>query len=151
MTGPGVPLPVQRLDPDLLVPMRAHADDAGLDLMARVAVSLRPGERAVVPTGIAVAIPAGYVGLVCPRSGLAARSGLGLVNGPGVIDAGYRGEIAVVLVNHDPAVTVEISRADRIAQLLVVPILVVTPVVVDALDDTVRGASGFGSTGTVGT
>ena len=151
MTGPGVPLPVQRLDPDLPVPMRAHADDAGLDLMARVAVSLRPGERAVVPTGIAVAIPAGYVGLVCARSGLAARSGLGLVNGPGVIDAGYRGEIAVVLVNHDPAVTVEISRADRIAQLLVVPILVVTPVVVDALDDTVRGASGFGSTGTVGT
>lgn len=150
MSGQPMRVPIMCLDPDLPKPTRAHADDAGLDLRARTPVRLLPGERAVVATGIAVAIPPGHVGLVCARSGLAARAGLGLVNGPGVIDAGYRGEVSVILVNHDPSATIEIARGERIAQLVVAPIATITPSFVSALDDTVRGAGGFGSTGTVG-
>jgi dUTP pyrophosphatase len=142
-----LPLHVQRLDPELPLPAYAHAGDAGLDLHAREHVELAPGERAVVPTGVAVAIPEGCVGLVHPRSGLAARHGLGLVNAPGTIDAGYRGEIKVVVVNHDPAATIHLRRGDRIAQLVVQRVEVMQIVEVDALPGTSRGDGGFGSSG----
>ena len=144
-TGPV--LRVRRLDPDLALPAYAHAGDAGLDLLARVDVTLAPGERAQVPTGIAVAVPEGCVGLVHPRSGLAARHGLGLVNAPGTIDAGYRGEVRVLLINHDLAEPVTLQRGDRIAQLVVQRVETVAVVAVDDLDATDRGAGGFGSTG----
>jgi dUTP pyrophosphatase len=143
----GVELLVQMLDDALPAPARAHADDAGLDLVAREAATIAPGGGpVVVPTGIAVALPPGYCGLVCPRSGLAARHGVGVLNGPGVIDAGYRGEIRVVLhcVGPEP---VEIARGDRIAQLLVVPAALPALTFVDALPGTVRAENGFGSTG----
>ena len=143
----GPRLAVRRLDPDLPLPSYAHPGDAGLDLVARIDVELTPGERAVVPTGVAVALPAGCVGLVHPRSGLAARHGLGVVNAPGTIDAGYRGEIAVILVNHDPRETVHLARGERIAQLVVQRVETVRVVEVDTLEDTSRGAGGFGSTG----
>ncbi len=145
--APGPTLGVRRLDPELPLPAYAHADDAGLDLYARVDVTLRPGERAIVSTGVAVALPPGCVGLVHPRSGLAARHGVGLVNAPGTIDAGYRGEISVVLVNHDRRETVTLTRGDRVAQLLIQRVETVRVVEVDALDDTRRGAGGFGSSG----
>ena len=141
---------IRQIDPELPLPTRAHPDDAGLDLCARTSVTLAPGERAVIPTGIAVAIPRDHVGLLCARSGLAVRAGLGLVNGTGVIDAGYRGEVAVVLVNHDLTTPAFVQRGDRIAQLIVVPITRPIPLRVDHLDDTERGMGGFGSTGTVG-
>lgn len=136
----------KRLDTELPGPGRAHAGDAGVDLRARISVVLAPGERALVPTGIAVAIPDGYAGLVVPRSGLAVRAGIGVVNAPGLIDAGYRGEVGVVLINHggDP---VEIERGERIAQLVVVPVVVGEFVEVDELPASARGAGGFGSTG----
>lgn len=142
-----VPLQLQRLDPNLPVPTYAHPGDAGLDLYAREHVTLAPGARARVPTGVAVAVPDGHVGLVHPRSGLAARHGVGLLNSPGTIDAGYRGEVQVILVNHDPSEPVEIQRGDRIAQLLVQRVERVRPVEVDHLPETVRGAGGFGSSG----
>lgn len=141
-------LPVQRLDADLPLPRYARPGDAGLDLCARETVSLKPGERAVVPTGIAVAVPAGHVGLVHPRSGLAARHGVTLVNAPGTIDSGYRGEIRVILINTDLREPVVLERGARIAQLVVQPVATVDVVVVDTLPDTARGAGGFGSTGT---
>ena len=108
-----------RLDPDLPLPSYAHPGDAGADLLTTVDVTLAPGERALVPTGIAIALPDGYVALVHPRSGLAARHGLSIVNTPGTVDAGYRGEIKVLLVNHDPVEPVDARRGDRIAQLVV--------------------------------
>lgn len=143
-----------RLDAGLPVPRRAHADDAGVDLAARTDVELAPGARALVGTGIALALPAGYAAFVHPRSGLAAREGLGLLNAPGTVDAGYRGEVRVCLVNHDPERTITVRRGDRIAQLVVQR--VETPVfrVYDgeaglaALPPSTRGAGGFGSTGT---
>jgi len=139
-------IPAKRLDTEIPLPETAHPWDAGVDLRARETVVLESGGRAMVPTGLAVAIPEGHVGLVAPRSGLAARHGLGVVNAPGVIDAGYRGEVMVILVNHgtDP---VTLERGDRIAQLIVVPF--VTPVFedVDELPESVRGEEGFGSTG----
>jgi len=141
------PLQVHRLDPDLPLPGYAHPGDAGLDLRAATAVELAPGERASVPTGLAVAVPPGCVGLVHPRSGLAARHGLAIVNAPGTIDSGYRGEVRVLLVNLDPSETVRLARGDRIAQLLVQRVETVEVVEVDALDDTPRGEGGFGSTG----
>src|SRR3954453_17324764 len=110
---------VQRLDEGVPLPSYAHPGDAGADLVAAVGVRLAPGERAVVPTGIAIALPEGYAAFVHPRSGLAARAGLGLVNAPGTIDAGYRGEIKVILVNLDPIAPIELRRGDRIAQLVV--------------------------------
>ena len=137
---------VRRLDPELPLPARAHPGDAGVDLYAAEAVALAPGERATVPTGVAVAIPEGYAGLVAPRSGLAQRHGLGIVNAPGVVDAGYRGEIRVLLVNHGSE-PVSLARGERIAQLLVIPVSTVGVVEVYQLPPSERGAGGFGSTG----
>lgn len=148
MTGT-LQLRVQRLTPDAVLPERAHASDAGLDLVSRIDVTLAPGERARVPTGIAIEIPEGWCGLVCPRSGLAARHGIGVVNGPGVIDAGYRGEVQVVLINHDAHDACAISAGDRIAQLVITPVMLGSVVEVDALSDATRNDAGFGSTGGV--
>ena len=140
-------LPTQHRDPAL--PLRSYArdDDAGADLRATTTVTLAPGERALVPTGVAVAIPTGYAGFLHPRSGLAVRHGLSIVNAPGTIDAGYRGEIQVPLVNHDRDETIVVRRGDRIAQLVVQPVTRVVFDVVDELPDSTRGAGGFGSTG----
>mgnify|MGYP005987703103 FL=1 len=138
---------VRRLDPELPVPTRAHEGDAGVDLRITAPVTIAPGERVLVGTGIAIALPLGTVGLVHPRSGLAAKSGLSVVNTPGTIDAGYRGEIKVCLINHDLHTSIELERGDRIAQLIVQRVELVTFVEVDELDDTVRGAGGHGSTG----
>jgi dUTP pyrophosphatase len=135
-----------RLDSELPAPQRAHPGDAGVDLYAREDTLLGPGERILVPTGIAVAIPDNHAGLVVPRSGLAIRGGIGVVNGPGLIDAGYRGEVKVVLINHGTE-PVRLARGDRIAQLVVVPVVVAEFVEVDALPDSSRGSGGFGSTG----
>jgi dUTP pyrophosphatase len=143
----GAPLLVRRLDPDLPLPSRAHPGDAGLDLVARDDVTLAPGERALVPTGIAIALPPGHVGLVHPRSGLAIRHGIGLVNAPGTIDEGYRGEVGVVLVNHDPVAPVTLRRGDRIAQLVVQRVEGVRVTEVAALPAAARDTGGFGSTG----
>lgn len=142
-----VPIQVVRLDPELPVPSYAHPGDAGADLFAREDVTLAPGERRLVPTGLAIALPPGYVGLVHPRSGLAHRSGLSIVNAPGTVDAGYRGEILVCLVNLDPATPIELSRGDRIAQLVVQRVETAAFVEVDELPDSVRGDGGHGSTG----
>jgi dUTP pyrophosphatase len=139
---------LRRLDPDLPLPAYAHDGDAGLDLYAAETVTLAPGARAAVGTGIAVALPAGHAGFVVPRSGLALRHGVSLVNTPGLIDAGYRGEIRVVLVNHDPERSVTLARGDRIAQLVIQRVEVVQLVEVDSLPESRRGAGGFGSTGT---
>jgi dUTP pyrophosphatase len=142
-----VPVPLVRLDPDLPLPAYAHPGDAGADLRTAVDVTLEPGERALVPTGVALALPDGYVGLVHPRSGLAARHGLTIVNAPGTIDAGYRGEISVLLLNLDPREPVTLRRGDRIAQLVVQRFERAEFVVTERLDDSVRGAGGYGSTG----
>lgn len=138
---------VHRIDEELPLPTYAHAGDAGLDLRARETVTLKPGERAVVPTGVAVAIPDGHVGLVHPRSGLAARHGVTLVNAPGTIDAGYRGEIKAILANTDAREPVVLERGARIAQLVVQRVETVEVVAVAALPPTERGDGGFGSTG----
>jgi len=138
---------ILRLAPDLPLPSYAHPGDAGLDLYAAEAVTLPPGARALVATGIAVAIPEGYAGLVLPRSGLALRHGLGLLNSPGLIDAGYRGEVKVLLVNHDPAEAVTLARGDRIAQLVIQPVQRAGLHEVSALPPSERGTGGFGSTG----
>jgi dUTP pyrophosphatase len=145
-------LAVVRLDPDLPMPSRAHDGDAGVDLCTSVDVELAPGQRDLVPTGIAVAIPHGMVGLVHPRSGLASRVGLSIVNSPGTIDAGYRGEIKVALINLDPEQPIILRRGDRIAQLLVqrveLPELVeVTSFDEAGLGNTSRGEGGHGSSG----
>ena len=136
----------QRLDSELPIPTRANIGDAAIDLYARCDVGLEPGERAAVPTGLAVAIPEGYAGLVLPRSGHARRAGVGVVNGPGLIDSGYRGEVTVLLINHGQE-RVAFARGDRIAQLAILPIPQVEWVEVDSLDETKRGDGGFGSTG----
>lgn len=139
---------LRRLDPDLPAPAYAHPGDAGADLYARSEVTLAPGERALVPTGVAIALPAGTVGLVHPRSGLAARHGIGMVNAPGVIDAGYRGELQVLLVNHGSE-PVTLARGDRIAQLLVQRVERARFHEVEVLPWSDRGEGGFGSTGGV--
>ena len=139
---------LKRLDPELPPPRHAHPGDAGVDLHARHEVRLDPGARASVPTGIAVAIPEGHVGLVAPRSGLAARHGIGVVNAPGIVDSGYRGEIKVILVNHGSE-PIRLERGDRIAQLIVVPVATVEMIDVEELPSSERGAGGFGSTGGV--
>ncbi len=136
-----------KLVPDARLPQRAHDGDAGLDLHSIEAERIAPGERASVRTGIAVAIPAGHAGLVLPRSGLAAKHGIALVNAPGLIDPGYRGEIRILLLNTDRAEAFEIEPGDRIAQLLVVPFVDAEPVEVAELDETRRGLAGFGSSG----
>lgn len=138
---------VRRLEPGLPLPAPAHAGDAGLDLYAAEHVVLRPGERASVRTGIAVAIPEGYAGLVLPRSGLAARHGIALVNAPGLIDSGYRGEIRVLLVNLDPREPFKASRGDRIAQLVVQRVCAVDLREAASLPPSQRGDGGFGSSG----
>jgi dUTP pyrophosphatase len=141
---------VQRLDPEVPLPAYARPGDAGCDLVTTVDADVPPGERVVLPTGIAVALPDGYAAFVHPRSGLAAHHGVGLVNAPGTIDAGYRGEIKVILVNHDPRETVRLKRLDRIAQLVVQRVEQVAWRERDALPDTERGAGGHGSTGGYG-
>ena len=140
-------LRVTRLRDDAVLPARAREGDAGLDLTSCEAASIGPGERAAVGTGIAVEIPEGHAGLVVPRSGLALRHGLSVVNAPGVIDAGYRGEVRVILLNTDLEHAFTVEPGMRIAQLLVVPALVVDVVEVGDLTETVRGESGFGSSG----
>ena len=145
-------LAVVRLDRDLPMPERAHDGDAGVDLFSAEDIDLAPGERALVPTGIAVAVPHGMVGLIHPRSGLAARVGLSIVNSPGTVDAGYRGEIKVSLINLDPATPIAIRRGDRIAQLLIQRVELPELVEVASFDeaglaDTTRGQDGHGSSG----
>ena len=148
--GGDVEVAVLRLDPDLPLPTYAHHGDAGADLVTAVDVVLGPGERALVPTGVALALPDGYVALVHPRSGLAARHGVSLVNTPGTIDAGYRGEIKVLLINHDLHEPVELRRGDRVAQLVVQRFEHARFVAVDQLPESDRGAGGYGSTGGFG-
>ena len=138
---------VKRLSTTAVVPQRAHDDDAGVDLSADEDIVLQPGERALVGTGIAIALPAGTVGLVHPRSGLAFRKGLSIVNAPGTVDAGYRGEIKVCLINLDSTEPIEIARGDRIAQLVVQKVELSNFVEVKELDETERGTGGHGSTG----
>lgn len=140
-------VPVLRLDPGLPLPGYAHAGDAGADLRARVQCKLGAGERTAVPTGIKVAIPAGWAGLVLPRSGLARRHGIGMVNAPGLVDSGYRGELEVLLVNHDPHETFVVERGSRIAQLVLVQVGAVVFEEVPELEDSARGEGGFGSSG----
>ena len=141
-------LPFKRLDPAASQPEPAHTGDAGLDLRAAADVEVGPGERAMVPTGLAVAIPDGSAGLVLPRSGLASRKGLTLSNAPGLIDSGYRGEVICAVVNLDRSEPVTIARGDRIAQLVIVELPEVRPAWVDELPPSTRGQGGFGSTGT---
>jgi len=138
---------VQRLDPDLPLPAYALPGDAGADVVTAVDAEIGPGERAVLPTGIAVALPEGFAAFVHPRSGLAARFGVGLVNSPGTIDAGYRGEIKVIVINHDPREWLRLHRGDRIAQLVIQRVEHAAFVEVDELPGSVRGAGGHGSTG----
>ncbi len=149
--GPARPNDVQvlihQLDPELPPPTYAQPGDAGADLYAAEPVTLQPGERRLVPTGVAIALPDGYAGFIHPRSGLSVRHGIGMVNAPGTIDAAYRGEIKVNLVNHDPHKAVTLNRGDRIAQLVVQEVCRAQFVGVTALPGTHRGKGGFGSTG----
>jgi dUTP pyrophosphatase len=145
MSADVIELPIRKLRPDAVVPSRAYDGDAGLDLAACERVELAPGERALVPTGLAVAIPDGHAGFVQPRSGLAARHGITIVNTPGLVDAGYRGELQVVLLNTDAAEPFVVEPGMRIAQLVILPVPVVELVEVDELPDSDRGVRGFGS------
>ena len=140
-------LRVRRLDPAAVLPRRAHPGDAGYDLCALEALTLGPGERAMVRTGVAVELPAGHAGWVVPRSGLAARHGIALVNAPGLIDAGYRGEVRVLLLNTDREAPFEVRPGERIAQLVVAAVAAPEVVEVDGLAPSPRGEGGFGSTG----
>lgn len=140
-------LDIKRLDGELPLPSYAHEGDAGLDLYAAADATLPPLARTLIPTGIAVAIPDGYAGFVQPRSGLAINKGLGLVNAPGLIDSHYRGEIKVIAVNLDPTEPIEIHRGDKIAQLVIQPVVSAQIEEVDELPTTSRGEAGFGSTG----
>lgn len=142
-----VPVLIRLVDPDLPPPAYAHPGDAGADLVAAEDTDIPPGGRVLVRTGVAIALPEGYVGLVHPRSGLASRLGITVLNAPGTVDAGYRGEILVNLVNHDPVAPAKIARGDRIAQLVVQRVERAHFHVVDQLPDSVRGAGGHGSTG----
>lgn len=140
-------LPIAKLNDQAVLPTRAHDGDAGLDLYACEAAHIGPGERWSVGTGVAVEIPDGHAGLVLPRSGLAKKHGISLVNAPGLIDAGYRGELRVLLLNTDPADTFRVQPGDRIAQLVIAPIVLADPVETTALADSIRGDGGFGSSG----
>jgi dUTP pyrophosphatase len=141
---------LRRIDAELPAPSYAHPGDAGADLVTAVDVDLMPGERTVVPTGVAIALPAGFAAFVHPRSGLAARAGLALVNAPGTIDEGYRGEIKVIVVNLDPREPIRMRRGDRIAQLVVQPVARAEFVEIDELPESARAEGGFGSTGGYG-
>jgi dUTP pyrophosphatase len=144
---PSLEVLLTRLDPDVPVPAYARPGDAGADLVTTSDVEIGPGERAVVGTGIALAIPEGYAGFVHPRSGLAARVGLSVVNTPGTIDAGYRGEIRICLINHDPREPVRLRRGDRVAQLVIQRVEHAVFREVDGLAESARGTGGYGSTG----
>ena len=141
-------LPFRRLSEGAVLPQAAHPGDAGLDLRSTADVKVGPGERVLIPTGVAVAIPLGYAGLVLPRSGLASKHGLTLANAPGLIDPGYRGELICALVNLDPSAPVAIAAGDRIAQLVIIAVPEVQPGWAESLPDSARGQGGFGSTGT---
>ena len=145
-SAPIVHINVIRQDPDLALPAYAREGDAGLDLLAAASVTLSPGGRNLVPTGLQVAIPAGYAGLVLPRSGLALRAGVTVLNAPGLIDSGYRGEVGVLLINHGSE-PVTLARGERIAQLVIQPVARAVIVEVRELEGSQRGAGGFGSTG----
>lgn len=138
---------IQRLDPDLPLPQCEYPGDAGLDLRARIGVDLAPGQRVLIPTGVAIALPPGFVALIHPRSGLALRTGFTLVNSPGTIDAGFRGEISVIGINTDTTTSVRIERGDRVAQLVIQQIPDFTLVEVSELPGSVRSEHGFGSSG----
>ena len=138
---------ITRLDPELPLPRYAKGGDAGADIVSRIDITLAPGERALVPTGIAIALPDGYVALVHPRSGLAIKHGVTMVNAPGTVDAGYRGELQVILINHDKTESVSFKRGDRIAQLVIQKVERAEFVEVRDLPGSGRGVGGFGSTG----
>jgi len=140
-------IPITKLHENAVIPSYAHLTDAGADLVSVEDALLQPGQRALIPTGIAISIPTGFVGLVHPRSGLAVKNGVALVNAPGTIDSGYRGEIKVCLINLDPALPVELPAGSRIAQLVIQRVEFATFVEVTKLDDSDRGTGGFGSTG----
>lgn len=150
MTIDPVRVLVQRIDAGVPLPRYALPGDAGADVVTTVGIRLEPGERAVLPTGIAIALPDGYAAFVHPRSGLAARAGMSLVNTPGTIDAGYRGELKVIVINHDPRSPIELNRGDRIAQLVIQRVEEAAFVEVERLPDSERGAGGHGSTGGAG-
>jgi dUTP pyrophosphatase len=145
--GSGVEVLIVRLDPEVPIPSYEHPGDAGADLVTTVDATLAPGQRALLPTGIAIALPPGYAAFVHPRSGLAVRHGVSLVNAPGTVDAGYRGEIKVSVINLDPSAPVVFRRGDRIAQLVIQPVLRAAFHEVRELPGTARGSGGFGSTG----
>ena len=138
---------ITRLDPELPLPRYAKGGDAGADIVSRIDITLAPGERALVPTGIAIALPDGYVALVHPRSGLAIKHGVTMVNAPGTVDAGYRGELQIILINHDRSESVSFKRGDRIAQLVIQKVERAEFVEVRDLPGSGRGTGGFGSTG----
>lgn len=142
-----VRVPFQRLSNEIETPRNAYQGDAGVDLRSSVDLVLAPGERAAIPCGVSLAIPEGYAGFVLPRSGLAAKHGISLVNAPGLIDSGFRGEVRAILINLDPEQPFSISKGDRIAQLLVLPVPVIEFVEVDDIGTTERGSGGFGSSG----
>ncbi len=146
-----VPVLLRRLDPGLPVPSSAHPGDAGVDLQARADLTLAPGHRALVPTGVAIALPHGYAGFVHPRSGLASRHGISVVNAPGTVDAGYRGEITVNLINTDTTEAFTVRRGDRIAQLVIQQVTPVRFVEVETLPGSLRGETGHGASGGFGT
>ena len=146
-SAPPVEVLVQRLDPGVPLPAYALPGDAGADVVTAVDAELAPGERAVLPTGLALALPEGYAAFVHPRSGLAARCGMALVNAPGTVDSGYRGEVKVIVINHDPVQPLRLSRGDRIAQLVLQRVERAAFRAVDALPPSTRGAGGHGSTG----
>ena len=143
-----ITVPIKRLDPEAVIPSYAYAGDAGLDLRALETLVLKPFERALIPTGLAIAIPEGYAGFVQPRSGFALKRGLSIVNTPGLVDSHYRGELKIIAINLDPVNDIQIEKGERIAQLVIQEVPVVTLTVVDELDATDRGAGGFGSSGT---
>ncbi|WJZ02855.1 Deoxyuridine 5'-triphosphate nucleotidohydrolase [Corynebacterium freiburgense] len=146
-SGTQLRIPIRRLDNELPLPQRAHRGDAGVDLMSTSDLELQPGQRALVGTGIAIALPLGYAGFIHPRSGLAAKHGLSIVNSPGTVDADYRGELKVCLINLDPQNPIAISRGDRIAQLVIQKVELCEFTEVSELDATLRGDGGYGSTG----
>ncbi|WP_404799697.1 dUTP diphosphatase [Arthrobacter gallicola] len=149
--GPSVKVQLKMLDDGLEAPSYAHPGDAGADLRSRIDVELAPGERRLVPTGVSIALPFGYVALIHPRSGLATKHGLSIVNAPGTVDAGYRGEISVTLLNTDVSEPISLKRGDRIAQMVIQRVEYADFEPVDELTGSVRGAGGFGSTGGFGT
>ncbi len=142
-----VSVSIKRLDPSVELPSYAYSGDAGLDLRANADVAIEPGERALIPTGLAIALPDGFAGFVQPRSGMALKRGLTILNTPGLIDAHYRGELKIIAINLDPRETIHIERGERIAQLVIQEVPVVELVEVDELDETDRGSGGFGSSG----